>query len=223
MVKCSQTCGAPQAVLLHGKIRSQRILSLRLLYHKSSRCKPTRRYAVFCRRTKDLMVKCSQTCGAPQAVLLHGKIRSQRILSLRLLYHKSSRCKPTRRYAVFCRRTKDLMVKCSQTCGAPQAVLLHGKIRSQRILSLRLLYHKSSRCKPTRRYAVFCRRTKDLMVKCSQTCGAPQAVLLHGKIRSQRILSLRLLYHTSPTPATLSPLFLMNSREFLSHHIYGRI
>ena len=125
--------------------------------------------------------------------------------------------------AVFCRQTKDLMVKCSQTCGAPQAVLLHGKIRSRRILSLRLLYHKSSRCKPTRRYAVFCRQTKDLMVKCSQTCGAPQAVLLHGKIRSQRILSLRLLYHTSPTPATLSPLFLMNSREFLSHHIYGRI
>ena len=104
------------------------------------------------------------------------------ILSLRLLYHKSSRCKPTRRYAVFCRQTKDLMVKCSQTCGAPQAVLLHGKIRSRRILSLRLLYHKSSRCKPTRRYAVFCRQTKDLMVKCSQTCGAPQAVLLHGKI-----------------------------------------
>ena len=71
--------------------------------------------------------------------------------------------------------------------------------------------------------AVFCRQTKDLMVKCSQTCGAPQAVLLHGKIRSRRILSLRLLYHTSPTPATLSPLFLMNSREFLSYHIYGRI
>ena len=89
--------------------------------------------------------------------------------------------------------------------------------------SYKLLYHKSSRCKPTRRYAVFCRQTKDLMVKCSQTCGAPQAVLLHGKIRSRRILSLRLLYHTSPTPATLSPLFLMNSREFLSHHIYGRI
>ena len=131
------------------------------------------------------------------------------ILSLRLLYHKSSRCKPTRRYAVFCRQTKDLMVKCSQTCGAPQAVLLHGKIRSRRILSLRLLYHKSSRCKPTRRYAVFCRQTKDLMVKCSQTCGAPQAVLLHGKIRSRRILSLRLLYHTSPTPATLSP-FIFN-------------
>ena len=103
--------------------------------------------------------------------------------SYKLLYHKSSRCKPTRRYAVFCRQTKDLMVKCSQTCGAPQAVLLHGKICSRRILSLRLLYHKSSRCKPTRRYAVFCRQTKDLMVKCSQTCGAPQAVLLHGKIR----------------------------------------
>ena len=45
------------------------------------------------------------------------------------------------------------------------------------------LYHKSSRCKPTRRYAVFCRQTKDLMVKCSQTCGVPQAVLLRGKIR----------------------------------------
>ena len=91
------------------------------------------------------------------------------------------------------------------------------------ILSLRLLYHKSSRCKPARRYAVFCRQTKDLMVKCSQTCGVPQAMLLHGKIRFRRILSLRLLYHTSPTPATLSPLFLMNSREFLSYHIYGRI
>ena len=77
------------------------------------------------------------------------------------------------------------------------------------ILSLRLLYHKSSRCKPARRYAVFCRQTKDLMVKCSQTRGAPQAVLLHGKIRSRRILSLRLLYHTSPTPATLSP-FIFN-------------
>ena len=102
------------------------------------------------------------------------------ILSLRLLYHKSSRCKPTRRYAVFCRQTKDLMVKCSQTCGVPQAMLLHGKIRFRRILSLRLLYHKSSRCKPARRYAVFCRQTKDLMVKCSQTCGVPQAVLLHG-------------------------------------------
>ena len=37
--------------------------------------------------------------------------------------------------------------------------------------------------KPTRRYAVFCRQTKDLMVKCSQKCGVPQAVLLHGKIR----------------------------------------
>lgn len=50
-------------------------------------------------------------------------------------------------------------------------------------LYLTLLYHKSSRCKPTQRYAVFCRQTKDLMVKCSQTSGAPQAVLLHGKIR----------------------------------------
>ena len=145
------------------------------------------------------------------------------ILSLRLLYHKSSRCKPTRRYAVFCRQTKDLMVKCSQTCGTPQAVLLHGKIRSRRILSLRLLYHKSSRCKPTRRYAVFCRQTKDLMVKCSQTCGAPQAVLCTAKSRSRRILSLRLLYHTSPHPQLYLLLFLMNSREFLSYHIYGRI
>ena len=121
-----------------------------------------------------------------------------------ILYHKSSRCKPTRRYAVFCRQTKDLMVKCSQACGAPQAVLLHGKIRSLRILSLGLLYHKLSRCKPTRRYTVFCRQTKDLMVKCSQTCGAPQAVLLHGKIRFRRILSLGLLYHRFFTMSTVS-------------------
>ena len=71
--------------------------------------------------------------------------------------------------------------------------------------SYKLLYHKSSRCKPTRRYAVFCRQTKDLMVKCSQRCGAPQAVLLHGKIRSRRILSLRLLYHTSRSAAPPAP------------------
>ena len=92
------------------------------------------------------------------------------------------------------------------------------------ILSLRLLYHKSSRCKPTRRYAVFCRQTKDLMVKCSQTCGAPQAVLLHGKIRSRRICPTLESAHRQTTDKTKSPVFLpgfllylMPGSSLLSH------
>ena len=68
-----------------------------------------------------------------------------------------------------------------------------GKIGYRRFLVRGCYNIKSSRCQPTRRYAVFCLSAKVFMLKCSRTSGVPQDVLLHGKIRRNRILCLRLL------------------------------
>ena len=62
------------------------------------------------------------------------------------------------------------------------------------------------------------------MVKCSQTCGAPQAVLLHGKIRSRRICPTQESVHRQTTDKTKGPVFrlsllfyLMPGSSLLSH------
>ncbi len=73
------------------------------------------------------------------------------------------------------------------------AAFLCGKIGYRRFLVRGCYNIKSSRCQPTRRYAVFCLSAKVFMLKCSRTSGVPQGVLLHGKIRRNRILCLRLL------------------------------
>ena len=111
-----------------------------LLYHKSSRCKPTRRYAVFCHQTKRFNGKMFSDLRFSASRARHGKIRFRRILCLRLLYHKSSRCKPTRRYAVFCHQTKRFNGKMFSDLRFSASRARHGKIRFRRILCLRLLY-----------------------------------------------------------------------------------
>ena len=77
-----------------------------------------------------------------------------RIICLRLLYHKSSRHKPTRRYAVLLPTAKgfDDKMFSGRRVTAYRAYARDNPL--MRIICLRLLYHKSSRHKPTRRYAV---------------------------------------------------------------------
>jgi len=77
-----------------------------------------------------------------------------RIVCLRLLYHKSSRRKPTRRYAVLLPTAKGFDDKMfSDRRVTANRAFARGN-PCKRIICLRLLYHKSSRRKPTRRYAV---------------------------------------------------------------------
>ena len=78
----------------------ERIICLRLLYHKSSRRKPTRRYAVLLPTAKGFNDKMfsDRRVTANRAYARDNPL--MRIICLRLLYHKSSRRKPIRRYAV---------------------------------------------------------------------------------------------------------------------------
>ena len=117
----------------------------------------------------------------------------ERIICLRLLYHKSSRHKPTRRYAVLLPTAKrfddkmfsDRRVTANRACARDNPC--------ERIICLRLLYHKSSRHKPTRRYAVLLPTAKrfddkmfsDRRVTANRACARDNPC--------ERIICLRLL------------------------------
>ena len=131
-----------------------RIICLRLLYHKSSRRKPTRRYAVLLPTAKgfDDKMFSDRRLSAYRAYTRDNPLML--IICLRLLYHKSSRRKPTRRYAVLLPTAKgfDDKMFSDRRLSAYRAYTRDNPLML--IICLRLLYHKSSRRKPTRRYAV---------------------------------------------------------------------
>ena len=78
----------------------------------------------------------------------------------------------------FVYRQNDLTVKCSQTSGAPQAVLFaRQNPLSADFMSEVIIPQIKSASADTAERRAFVYRQNDLTVKCSQTSGAPQAVL----------------------------------------------
>ena len=116
-----------------------------------------------------------------------------RIISLRLLYHKSSRRKPARRYAVLLPVAKgfDDKMFSDRRLSANRAFARDNPL--MRIISLRLLYHKSSRRKPARRYAVLLPVAKgfDDKMFSDRRLSANRAFARDNPL--MRIISLRLL------------------------------
>ena len=131
-----------------------RFICLRLLYHKSNRRKPTRRYAVLLPVAKGFDDKMSsdRRVTAYRAYARDNPL--MRFICLRLLYHKSNRRKPTRRYAVLLPVAKGFDDKMSsdRRVTANRAYARDNPL--MRFICLRLLYHKSNRREPIRRYAV---------------------------------------------------------------------
>ena len=121
-----------------------------------------------------------------------------RIICLRLLYHKSSRRKPTRRYAVLLPTAKgfDDKMFSDRRVTAYRAFARDNPL--MRIICLRLLYHKSSRRKPTRRYAVLLPTAKgfDDKMFSDRRVTAYRAFARDNPL--MRFICLRLLYHTNP-------------------------
>ena len=121
-----------------------------------------------------------------------------RFICLRLLYHKSNRCKPTRRYAVLLPVAKGFDDKMSsdRRVTAYRAYARDNPL--MRFICLRLLYHKSNRCKPTRRYAVLLPVAKGFDDKMSsdRRVTAYRAYARDNPL--MRFICLRLLYHTIP-------------------------
>ena len=111
------------------------------------------------------------------------------------LYHKSSRRKPTRRYAVLCLLTKGFDDKMFSDRRVPANRAFARDNPLMRIICLRLLYHKSSRRKPTRRYAVLCLLTKGFDDKMFSDRRVPANRAFARDNPLMRIICLRLLYH----------------------------
>ena len=111
------------------------------------------------------------------------------------LYHKSSRRKPTRRYAVLLSVAKGFGDKMfsDRRVTANRAFARDNPL--MRIICLRLLYHKSSRRKPTRRYAVLLSVAKGFGDKMfsDRRVTANRAFARDNPL--MRIICLRLLYH----------------------------
>ena len=132
----------------------ERIICLRLLYHKSSRRKPVRRYAVLLPTAKEFDDKMfSDRRVSANRAFARGN-PCERIICLRLLCHKSSRRKLVRRYAVLLPTAKgfDDKMFSDRRVTAYRAYARDNPL--MRFICLRLLYHKSNRREPTRRYAV---------------------------------------------------------------------
>ena len=141
---------------MHGIIRLCGLLCLRLLYHKSSRHKPTRRYAVLLPTAKgfdDKMFSDRRVTAyrafARRIIRLCGFYLSEVIISqirFGASRHGGTPC--------FCLRQKDFGDKMfsDRRVTAYRAFARDNPL--MRFICLRLLYHKSSRRKPTRRYAI---------------------------------------------------------------------
>ncbi len=175
-----------------------RFICLRLLYHKSNRRKPTRRYAVLLPVAKGFGDKMSsdRRVTAYRAYARDNPL--MRFICLRLLYHKSNRRKPTRRYAVLLPVAKGFGDKMSsdRRVTAYRAYARDNPL--MRFICLRLLYHKSNRRKPTRRYAVLLPVAKGFGDKMfsDRRVTAYRAYARDNPL--MRFICLRLLYHTVP-------------------------